>query len=228
MLDTDETDTSSDGYEYAPATPTHSSTGSNSPEELAQNILTNLGLELSPNDPYMQAYNGYMQAYGGNIPTVPTITPTPPKPHYTSQDRYVPEIDSPPLKKIRFIPPSPPPRFNIGSSSYKTPLERHDEQIDEILSHLDKLSLERMEEVETRIRELGIGRNRLENELEKTRNQIFRLQTKYEGHSDEVSTAHVRLSTIEMIIEDLRDNHRSDIDELLEAIQDLKSNLEQK
>lgn len=83
-----------------------------------------------------------------------------------------------------------------------------------------------MEEVETRIRELGIGRNRLENELEKTRNQIFRLQTKYEGHSDEVVTAHVRLSTLEMIIEDIRDNHRSDIDDILEAIQELKGNKE--
>lgn len=81
-----------------------------------------------------------------------------------------------------------------------------------------------MEEVENRIRELGIGRNRLENELEKTRNQIFRLQIKYEGHSDEVSTAHVRLSTLEMIIEDIRDNHTSDIDDLLEAIQELKGN----
>ena len=108
VLDTDDTDTSSDSYEYAPATPTHSSSGSNSPEELAQNILTNLGLELSPNDPYMQAYNGYMQAYGGEIPTVPTITPTPSIPHYNSQDRYVPEIVSPPRKKIRIIPPSPP------------------------------------------------------------------------------------------------------------------------
>ena len=92
VLDTDDTDTSSDSYEYAPATPTHSSSSSNSPEELAQNILTNLGLELSPNYPYMQAYNGYMHAYGGEIPTVPTITPTPSIPHYNSQDRYVPKI----------------------------------------------------------------------------------------------------------------------------------------
>ena len=108
VLDTDDTDTSSDSYEYAPATPTHSSSGSNSLEELALNILTNLGLELSPNDPYMQAYNGYIQAYGVNIPTAPTITPTPSIPHYNSQDRYVPEIVSPPRKKIRIIPPSPP------------------------------------------------------------------------------------------------------------------------
>lgn len=228
MLDTDDTDTSSDSYENAPATPTHSSSGSNSPEELAQNILTYLGLKLSPNDPYMQAYNGYMQAYGGEIPTVPTITPTPSIRHFNSQDRYVPKIVSPPRKKICIIPPSHPPRFEIGSSSYKTPLERHEEQIEEILSHLDKLSLGRMEEVENRISDLEIGINRLENELEKTRNQIFRLQTKYEGHSDEVVTAHVRLSTLEMIIEDIRDNHRSDIDDLLEVIQELKGNKESK
>ena len=49
-----------------------------------------------------------MQAYGGEIPTVPTITPTPSIPHYTSKNYYVPEISSPPRKKIRIIPPSPP------------------------------------------------------------------------------------------------------------------------
>ena len=85
-----------------------------------------------------------------------------------------------------------------------------------------------MEEVENRVRDLGIGRNMLENELEKTRYQIFRLQTKYEGHSDKVVTAYVRLSTLEMIIEDIRDNHRSDIEDLLEAIQELNSNKESK
>ena len=62
VLDTDDTDTSSDSYEYTPATPTHSSSGSNSPKILAQNVLVNLCLEPSPNDPYMQAYNSYMQA----------------------------------------------------------------------------------------------------------------------------------------------------------------------
>ena len=95
------------------------------------------------------------------------------------------------------------------------------------------MSLGRIEEVENKISARGKGRiiiqkdcNRLENELEKTRSQIFRLQTKYEGHSDEVVTTHVRLSTIEMIIEDIRGSDKSNIGDLLEAIQDLKNNKE--
>lgn len=95
------------------------------------------------------------------------------------------------------------------------------------------MSLGRIEEVENKISALGKGRiiiqkdyNRLENELEKTRGQIFRLQTKYEGHSDEVVTTHVRLSTIEMIIEDIKNSYKSDIRDLLAAIQELKNNKE--
>ena len=66
----------------------------------------------------------------------------------------------------------------------------------------------------------------LETELRKTRNQISKLQIRYEGYSDEVVTAHVKLSTLEMIIEDIKNNHRSDIRDLLEAIQELKNSKE--
>ena len=150
VLDTDDTDTSSDSYEYTPATPTHSSSGSNSPKELAQNVLVNLGLELSPNDPYMQAYNGYMQACNCEIPLVPSLTLAPPSSLFDPWDFYVPEIAAPPRKKIRIILPKPP-RFEIGYSSYKSPLERHEEQIEEFIGHLDKLSLKRIEEIENKI-----------------------------------------------------------------------------
>lgn len=60
VLDTDDTDTSSDSYEYTLTTFTRSFSGL----ILRQNVLVNLGLEPSLNDPYMQAYNVYMQAYG--------------------------------------------------------------------------------------------------------------------------------------------------------------------
>ena len=105
---TDDEDTSLDSYEYAPATPSHSLSDSNSPEELAQNVLVALAMEPSPNDPYMQIYNNYMQVYGGDIPIVPTLTPTPFIPHFKTQDCYVPEVVSPPRKKLCIIPPTPP------------------------------------------------------------------------------------------------------------------------
>ncbi|GJY70421.1 hypothetical protein Tco_0474124 [Tanacetum coccineum] len=41
----------------------------------------------------------------------------------------------------------------MGESSRKTSLERHEEQIEEILNHLDELSLDRIEHIEDKIEE---------------------------------------------------------------------------
>ncbi|GKC25097.1 hypothetical protein Tco_1027247 [Tanacetum coccineum] len=48
----------------------------------------------------------------------------------------------------------------MGESSRKTSLERHEEQIEEILNHLDELSLDRIEHMEDKIEGLGKGRNK--------------------------------------------------------------------
>nr|GEU65524.1 hypothetical protein [Tanacetum cinerariifolium] len=83
--------------------------------------------------------------------------------------------------------------------------------IETILNHLDELPFERIKEIDDKIRGLGNGRviiqqdfNRLETELEEARTQIARLQKKQMGHVDEVVLAHVRISTLEMIIEDIQ------------------------
>nr|GFB44696.1 reverse transcriptase domain-containing protein [Tanacetum cinerariifolium] len=44
------------------------------------------------------------------------------------------------------------------------------------------------------------------------------------GHDDEVDLARVRISALEMIIEDIQVHHRSDIRSLLDAICNLKNN----
>ncbi|GJY23533.1 reverse transcriptase domain-containing protein [Tanacetum coccineum] len=46
----------------------------------------------------------------------------------------------------------------MGESSRKTSLERHEEQIEEILNHLDDLSLDRIENIEDKIE--GLGKDR--------------------------------------------------------------------
>ncbi|GKD58462.1 hypothetical protein Tco_1295971, partial [Tanacetum coccineum] len=48
-----------------------------------------------------------------------------------------------------------PQDFEIGESSRKKSLERHEEQIEEILNHLDELSLNRIEYIEDKIKGLG-------------------------------------------------------------------------
>ncbi|GJR59317.1 reverse transcriptase domain-containing protein [Tanacetum coccineum] len=52
-----------------------------------------------------------------------------------------------------------PQAFEIGESSCKTSLERHEEKIEEILNHLDELSLDRIEHIEDKIEGLGKGRD---------------------------------------------------------------------
>ncbi|GKA76159.1 reverse transcriptase domain-containing protein [Tanacetum coccineum] len=47
--------------------------------------------------------------------------------------------------------------FKIRESSHKTHLERHEEQIETILNHLDELPLERIENMEDKIKGLGNG-----------------------------------------------------------------------
>nr|GEW80061.1 hypothetical protein [Tanacetum cinerariifolium] len=52
-----------------------------------------------------------------------------------------------------------PQVFEIGESSHKTSLERHEEQNKTILNHLDELPVERIEQVEEKIEGLGNGRD---------------------------------------------------------------------
>ncbi|GJR16975.1 hypothetical protein Tco_0965502 [Tanacetum coccineum] len=88
--------------------------------------------------------------------------------------------------------------FEMGESSHMTRLERYEEHIETILNHLDELPLERIEHMKDKIEGLGNGR----------REQI--------RHDDEIVLARVRISTPEMIIEDIQVRHRSDMKSLHE------------
>ncbi|GJV25311.1 hypothetical protein Tco_1378006 [Tanacetum coccineum] len=87
--------------------------------------------------------------------------------------------------------------FEIGESSHKTHLERHEEQIETILNHLDELPLERIEHMEDKIEGLGNGRV--------IRTQISVFQREKIRHDDEIILARVMISTLEILIEDIMD-----------------------
>ncbi|GKB32437.1 reverse transcriptase domain-containing protein [Tanacetum coccineum] len=112
----------------------------------------------------------------------------------------------PPQKQARFLSSSsidfssPPYVFEIGESSYKTHLERHEEQIETILNHLDELPFERIEHMEDKI-----------EGLEQIR------------HDDEIVLARIRTYTLEILIEDIQICHRSDMKNLLNKIRKLKN-----
>ncbi|GKD49357.1 hypothetical protein Tco_1278333 [Tanacetum coccineum] len=126
-----------------------------------------------------------------------------------------------------------PQEFEMGESSRKTSLERHEEQIEEILNHLDELSLDRIEHIEDKIEGLGNGRviiqqdvDNLETELRESRTQIAKLQRKQLGNNNKIALARFRIANLEQIIEEIQVRHQADKESLLNAIYELKNNHE--
>ncbi|GKE20877.1 hypothetical protein Tco_1432389 [Tanacetum coccineum] len=97
-----------------------------------------------------------------------------------------------------------PQVFEMGESSRKISLECHEEQIEEILNHLDELSLDRIEHIEDKIEGLGNGRviiqqdfYNLEAELRESHTQIAKLQRKQMGNNNKIALAHFRIANLE-------------------------------
>ncbi|GJS14639.1 hypothetical protein Tco_0409111 [Tanacetum coccineum] len=166
--------------DYFPASPRNTSPDPS--DDLSKYLLASLAILPFYDDPYMKV----MQAYNAT-----KILP--------------------PQKRACFLSPSStdfstlPQVFEIGEGSYKTSLERHEEQIENILNHLDELPLKRIEHMENKIEGLGNGR----------REQI--------RHDDEIVLARVRTFTLGILIEDIQVRYRSDMKNLLNKIDKLKN-----
>nr|GEV10183.1 reverse transcriptase domain-containing protein [Tanacetum cinerariifolium] len=65
--------------------------------------------------------------------------------------------------------------------------------------------------------------DKLETKLQKARTQIARLQREQMGHDDEINLARIKISTLQMIIEDIQVRHQSDMKSLLDKIHKLKN-----
>ncbi|GJY21112.1 hypothetical protein Tco_0393678 [Tanacetum coccineum] len=123
--------------------------------------------------------------------------------------------------------PSSPYSRNLPHTLNINQVETH---IETILNHLDELPLERNEHIEDIIEGLDNGRvviqqdfDQLETELHEARAQIAGFQKEKISHDDEIVLARVRVSTLEMIIEDIQVRHRSDMKNLLDKIRELKN-----
>ncbi|GKE96175.1 hypothetical protein Tco_1581030 [Tanacetum coccineum] len=109
-------------------------------------------------------------------------------------------------------------------------MERHEEQIKEILNHLDELSLDRIEHIEDKIEGLENGRvilqqdfNNLEAELRESHTQIVKLQRKQMGNNNKIALARFRIANIEQIIEEIQVRHQADKESILNAIYEHKN-----
>ncbi|GJZ56169.1 hypothetical protein Tco_0611362 [Tanacetum coccineum] len=185
-------------------------------------------LSLFHDDPYMKV----MHAYYAKESPIPPPTIVPPSsmlsPMFNPQEFFLPEELLPLKKRGRDRSSSStsalPQAFEIGESSRKTSLERHEEQIEEILNHLDELSLDRIEHIEDKIEGLRKGRviiqqdfENLEAELQKARAQIAKLQRKKLGNNSKISLVCFRIANLEKNIEDIqitRTLNKNDIEDL--------------
>ncbi|GJU79224.1 hypothetical protein Tco_1276294 [Tanacetum coccineum] len=190
--------------DYSPASP-----GNTSPDpsdDLSKYLLASLAISPFHDDPYIKV----MQAYNA-----------------TSNESHIP-LPRAPIAPPTILPPSLV--LPLSPISHKTSLERHEEQIETILNHLDELPFERIEHIEDKIEGIGNGRviiqrdfDQLETKLQEARTQIYGFQREQIRHDDEIVLARVRISTLEMIIKDIQVRHRSDMKSLLDKIHKLKN-----
>ncbi|GJR01270.1 hypothetical protein Tco_0524254 [Tanacetum coccineum] len=143
-------------------------------------------------------------------------------------------------KKSPILPPTIIPQSSMlnpqkilssgrTTTTKETSLEHHEEQIKEILNHLDELSLDRIEYIEDKIEGLRKGRviiqqdfNNLEAELQQARAQISKLQKKQMGNNHKISLARFKITNLEHIINDIQIRHQELKESLLNAINELK------
>ncbi|GJV66346.1 hypothetical protein Tco_1477174 [Tanacetum coccineum] len=194
-------------------------------------------LSLFNDDPYMKVMQAYYAKESPILP--PTIVPPSSmlSPMFNPQEFFLPE-ELLPLKKRGCDRSSSstsnlPQAFEIGESSRKTSLERHEEKIKEILNHLDELSLDRIEHIEDKIKGFGKGRviiqqdfDNLEAELRESRTQISKLQRKQIGNNNKIALARFRIANLEQIIKDIQFRHQADKESLLDAIYEHKNSQE--
>ena len=106
-------------------------------------------------------------------------------------------------------------KFEVGGDSHRTPLENQEDQVENILSSLDELTIDLLEKIEE-----GHSNRQVENQqdfskfkdkLRQTRTQISKIQKDQMKHNNKIAFARFRITTLEKIIDDNQVLHRLDI-----------------
>ncbi|GKE20114.1 hypothetical protein Tco_1431626, partial [Tanacetum coccineum] len=99
-----------------------------------------------------------------------------------------------------------------GKSSIKMHVKHHEEQVESIVNYLEELSFHYIEKMEERLVNgwIIIPRNfdEVKTKLKEARTQILKLQKKHIGQRDKIAFVHVRISDLEMTLEDIQDRHQ--------------------
>nr|GEX09322.1 hypothetical protein [Tanacetum cinerariifolium] len=143
----------SDSPDYVPASP--GKTYSSSSNSFGLVPIASPTLLLFYDNPYMKV----LQALHTKKSPIPPLIITPPSSMPNPQEFFFPEEFSSTKKQGHDQSSSStstlPQAFEIGESSRKTSLERHEEQIERILNHLDELFLDGIGHIEYKIKGLG-------------------------------------------------------------------------
>nr|GEY96726.1 hypothetical protein [Tanacetum cinerariifolium] len=175
--------------DYTPASPDYFPASSGNTSSESPNSSSGLVPIASPNlplfhdEPYMKVMHAYDAIIPPQVP-IPPLTIVPPplmlSPIFNPQEFFLPKkllpLKEQGCERSSSSTSALPQAFEMGESSHRTSLERHEEQIEEILNHLDELSLDRIEHMEDKIEGLGNGRviiqqdfDKLETELQEAR-----------------------------------------------------------
>ncbi|GJR98783.1 hypothetical protein Tco_0270957 [Tanacetum coccineum] len=188
--------------DYVPASPGKTYSSASNLFRIAP--LASPTLSLFPDDPYMKVLQAF---YTEKSPIPPPII-IPPKP----QEFFLPEGLLSPTKSSSSTP-FQPQTFEIGESSQKSTIERHEEQILDILNSLDTIPIERIEHIKNGIEGLRKGTviiqrdfDALEAELQQAHTQISKLQRKQIGCNHKISLARYRIAKLGEVINDMETN----------------------
>ncbi|GJV09409.1 hypothetical protein Tco_1347065 [Tanacetum coccineum] len=208
--------------DYVPASP--GKTYSNASNSFGIVPLASPTLSLFLDDPYMEV----IQAFYNEKSQIPPPIIILPKP----QEFFLPEGLLSPTKSSSSTP-FQPQTFEIGESSQKSTIERHEEQILDILNSIDAIPIERIKHIENRIEGLRketviIQRdfNALEAELQQAHTQISKLQRKQIGCNHKISLARYRIAELGEVINDMETRHQADIENLMNSIIELQNRME--
>ncbi|GJY03678.1 hypothetical protein Tco_0369618 [Tanacetum coccineum] len=184
----------------------------------------------SPNHPTSNIKDAFSLIFLNYLPASPDYVLASPGKTYSSFSNLFGVV---PLASTTLFLFHDDPYMKIGESSRRTNVECHEEQIKEILNHLDELSLDCIEDIEDEIEGHGKGRviiqqdfDNLEAELQQAHAQITKLHKKQLGNNHKISLARFRITELEHIINDIQIRHQKDKESLLKTIYEHKNSQE--
>ncbi|GJS25122.1 hypothetical protein Tco_0453754 [Tanacetum coccineum] len=169
-----------------------------------------------------------LQAFYTEKSPIPSPIIIPPK----TQEFFLPEGLLSPMQ-LSPSTPSQPQALEIGETSRKSAIKRHEEQIQGIQGYLEEIPPERFEQIENGIEGLGKGTiiiqrdfDALAAELQQAHTQITKLWRKQIGSNHKISLARYRIAELAEVINDMETRHQEDIEKLMNSIIELQNRIQ--